>query len=294
LKQKTDNKMKIKTHEPNQNFFNNLVQDGFKSISLFDWDGNRLIQYNNSKVPLKEKIKEVQQRLKVAPNGIYKLFAQFNFSQRTVPTIFYLNKGKVSEEFLSEEQATPIKENSKMSKEEKTTNSVVSLDSALTRIEELSKLRAENEVLKAQNSELQRLVQELENELEEEENNALSEVPGNSVGNWLQNIAPTLIPLADQYFQLQDKKLQLEERKLGLKKQTPGQKRNTRKTKKYPDLNNEQELEMFFNWLEKVDENTFNNICIDTEKNNPQLYELIQQEFFEEEEEEEETETENQ
>lgn len=280
----------MKTHEPNQRFFDELVTNGFKSISLFDNEGNRLIQFNNSKVLIKDKVKEVQQRLKIAPNGIYKLLAQFNYSNRTTPQIYYLNKGNVPEHNLSEQiTITPQKLNT-VSKEEKTTQNVVSLDSALTRIEELSKLRAENEVLKQRVIDLEKTVQELENELEEEPE-TMGEQNTDAFGSWIEKIAPSLVPLADEYFKVQNRKLRLEEFKImnnpnrvkTSKRQRPKQQSANNV---YPDINNENQLNNFFDFLETLNEPEFNAICEDTEKNYPELYELIQTEFFEEEEEE--------
>ncbi len=142
----------MKTHEPNKKFFDTLIENGFKTFSLLDMEGNRLVAFaTKSNVQPQTKIKEITQRLHIAPNGIYKLLANFNYSTRTTPEIYYLNKGNVDASYLNE-QPTIIQAPAQMqnSKKEKVQENVLSLDSALTRIEELSKLRAENERLKRQ------------------------------------------------------------------------------------------------------------------------------------------------
>lgn len=280
----------MKTHAPTDKFFNDLVDNGYKAISMFDLNGDRLIQYNNSKVPLKEKIKEVKQRLNTLPNGIYILKLQFNYSQRTKPDTMYINKGNVDESVLNEAPPTPpqtIRER-QTTKDEKKMDSVVSLDSALSRIEELSQLRAENAILIEKVKNLEQQISELETEISELENEAPGMAESKDIfGNWIEKITPTLAPLADEYFKLQNRKLRLEEFKI--MNAAPQRKRQQQKQKtlQYPDINNEEQLNKFFNWLEKLNDDDFSTIINDCKQNYPELYVLIEQEFFEDENEQE-------
>lgn len=286
----------MKTHEPNKKFFDNLLENGFKTFSLLDMEGNKLVAFaTKSNVQPQTKIKEITQRLHIAPNGIYKLLANFNYSTRTTPEIYYLNKGNVDASYLNEQPIIVQQPAQNNSKKEKPETNVLSLDSALTRIEELSKLRAENEVLKQRVKDLEIENTELLAELDEQPE--LSEQPqGDKFGNWLQTIMPTLSPLADEYFKLQNRKVRLEEAKIMQGSRTPQpQKRVVKTTRKdvYPDINDPQQLEGYFAELDKLSEEEFNNVCDFISKDNPPLYAIIEQTYYAEEEEEEEESAEN-
>jgi hypothetical protein len=281
--------MSIKTHVYTTTFLNSLLQSGFKSFSLTDMDGNRLVTLNNTKVLPKDKIKEIDNRLKISPEGVYKLNAQFDFSRNTKPEIYYLTKGKVDTSFLNENHEEQKPAIVKKNISEKTETNVLSLDSALTRIEELSQLRAENEVLKQRVKDLEIECEQLNAELEEQPE-TLSEDKGNSFTNWLQTITPVLSPLADEYFKLQNRKLQLDEfreQKTFYQQQQPKRKQTVVKqqeTSVYPDITNPEQVNGYFDELEKLNEKQFNEVCDFIKTDYPELYLLIEQEFYSPEE----------
>jgi len=279
----------IKTHDYKKPFFDTLIQQGFKAFSLSDLEGNRLITYNTTKIKPENKVKEIIQRMAIAPDGVYKLQAQFGYSQRTKPETYYLKKGNVDTSFLNEQPLQPPVQisNNRPNKNEQKEQNVLSLDSALSRIEELSKLRAENEVLKERCKQLEIQNAELNAELDAEPEN-LQENSQDKIGNWLENIMPTLSPLADEYFKLQNRKLQLDEYKTTnyFAKQNNQQQRRKVVVKQqqeqnnYPDINNPDDLNGYFEELDKLGDEQFEQICNFIQTDYPELYLLIEQEFY--------------
>lgn len=281
------------THEPTKTFFDELISNGYKSFAVLDMEGNRLVSYNNTKTTPADKAKEIIQRFKLLPDGIYQLLAQYSFSRTLKPELYYLKKGNANALHLSE-YAAPVPTMRK-TKEEKTTDNVLSLDAALSRIEELSKLRAECEVLRQRVKDLEIENAELQSELDEKgEDLGETETP-NPVNNWLQTIMPTLAPLADQYFQTKNRALDLEQKKLEAL-QTGVRKKKIIKAQpmdqtRYPDINNPSELNGYLDYLETITDEQFNREVEQLATEYPDLYEIVVSEFFPDEETEE-TETE--
>lgn len=270
------------THEPTKAFFDELISNGYKTFAVLDIDGNRLVSYNTSKVLPADKAKEIIQRFKLLPDGIYQLLAQYSFHRTLKPELYYLKKGNAQSVNLQELQ--PIISPMKKSKEEKTADNVLSLDAALSRIEELSKLRAECEVLRQRVKDLEIENAELQSELDEKGDELAEGETPNPVNNWLQTIMPTLAPLADQYFQTKNRALDLEQKKLEALQHT-GRKKKIIKTQpmdqsKYPDINNPSELNGYLDYLETLSDEQFNREVEQLGAEFPDLYEIVCAEFF--------------
>ena len=280
------------THEPTQEFFDELIKDhGFVSFQLKSMDGDLLVPYNKAKGKSpQEQAKSIITKFKRLSDGVYQLMASESFSNSLKAECIYLSKGKIQFNPLSDQQ--PIQPMRK-TKEEKTLDSVMSIDSALTRIEETSRLRAENEVLKQRVKDLEIRVNELESEIDDQPELSEEKPMADKVTNWLQTIMPTLAPLADSYFQTQNRKLALEEQKLqNLRNLNFEPISNSRKKKtikkqthmnNYPNIHNDEELNDYFDMLEKLSDDDFEKVCGILSIEHPELYEIVTDTFFEDE-----------
>lgn len=281
------------THEPTKEFFDELIKDhDFKSFQLKSSDGDLLVPYNKSTKSPQEQAKSIITKFKRLGDGVYILLANDSFSNSLKPECIYLSKGKIQFNQLSDQQ--PIQPMRK-TKEEKTQDAVMSLESALTRIEETSRLRAENEVLKQRVKDLEIQVNELESEIDDQPELSEEKPMADKVTNWLQTIMPTLAPLADSYFQTQNRKLALEEEKLqNIRRLTFDPISNSRKKKNiknkhmnslnnYPDIHNDDELNDYFDMVEKLSDEDFEKLCGLLSIEHPELYEIVTDTFFEDE-----------
>jgi hypothetical protein len=269
------------THEPNKAFFDDLIKNDFKAFQLKSMDGELLVPYNKPNKSAESQAKTIITRFKLLSDGIYQLYACYSHSHSLKPECFYIAKGKIQNNQLNETQPThPVRQ----TKEEKTSQNVLSLDSALSRIEELSKLRAENEVLKQRIRDLEIENNELENEIDEQPELSEEKTGTDKITNWLTTIMPTLSPLADAYFQTQNRKLAIEEQKLlNLSKKNPYIKKTTQMNslKNYPDIHNDDELNSYFDMLEKLSDDDFEKVCQILSIENPELFEIVTDTFFE-------------
>jgi len=268
------------THTPDKAFFDELLKNEFLAYQLKSMDGQLLVPYNKPSKSAELQAKSIITRFKMLPDGIYQLYACTSYSHQLTPTCFNLTKGKIQNNQLNEIQPTPLRQ----TKEEKTSQNVLSLDSALSRIEELSKLRAENEVLKQRVKDLEIENNELQNEIDEQPELSEEKTGTDKVTNWLTTIMPTLSPLADAYFQTQNRKLAIEEQKLQLlNKKNPYIKKTTQMNnlQNYPNIQNDSELNSYFDMLETLSDDDFSKVCEILSIENPELYEIVTDTFFE-------------
>jgi len=267
------------THTPDKAFFDELLKNEFVTYQLKSMDGQLLVPYNKPSKSAELQAKSIITRFKMLPDGIYQLYACTSYSHQLTPTCFNLTKGKIQNNQLNEIQPTPLRQ----TKEEKISQNVLSLDSALSRIEELSKLRAENEVLKQRVKDLEIENNELQNEMDEEPELSEEKTGTDKVTNWLTTIMPTLSPLADAYFQTQNRKLAIEEQKLHLlNKKNPYKKTTQMNTlQNYPNIQNDSELNSYFDMLETLSDDDFSKVCEILSIENPELYEIVTDTFFE-------------
>lgn len=278
--------METNTHTPNKQFFDELIEKGYKSFSLADADGNGILPMNQSSVTPLNKTKEILNRFKTLPDGLYTLTCSHTFARNYKKDAYILKKGNQN---LSELKPIQINVPEQKNKSEKMAENLLSIDEAFKNIKENATLKAENEVLRSRVKDLEVKLSELENEFDDKEMSE-NEEP-NKVGHWLQTIMPTLSPLADEFFKMQNRRISLEEKKLNFR--TPTQKplrKSQQKKMQYPDINNEQELNSFFDYLEKLSDSDFEKVLVYISTDNPELYELICTEFYGDESEENEEE----
>lgn len=268
------------THTPDKEFFDALIKNEFVAFQLKSMDGERLVPYNKPSKSAEQQAKTIITRFNLLGDGVYQLYACRSHSHSLNPECFYLAKGKIQSTQLSETPPQTMRQ----TKEEKQSQNVLSLDSALTRIEEISKLRAENEVLKQRVRDLEIENNDMQSELDELPELSEEKSGTDKVTNWLQTIMPTLSPLADAYFQTQNRKLAIEEQKLQLnnrKKKTIRKKTQMDSLNNYPNIHNNAELDSYFDMLEKLSDEDFEKLCGVLSIEHPELFEIVTDTFFE-------------
>ena len=270
-----------------------IIDSGYQHISLSNSEGKKIISFNPDKKNFQKKLEEIKKRFALLPDGLYQLLLQWNYGGGN-PDIMLLKKGNQPVENIN----TPV-----IHKPQKTNLSepvnVLSYDKALENIQTISNLEARVRELETENKRLLSECEELTKELEEGAPLGEGLELNNSVTGWLKEITPILAPLADRYFDTENKRLQIQEReqyfKYGqLQKKKPQiiPRKRPQQTSgtKYPDVNNEADLNAFFDELEKLNEAEFLEALKVIEVENPPLYALVYHEFLAEEEEEEEEE----
>lgn len=278
------------THTPDKAFFDDLIKNDFKAFQLKSMDGELLVPYNKPSKSADQQAKTIITRFKLLGDGVYQLYACHSHSHSLKPECFYLAKGKIQTTQLSETPPQTMRQ----TKEEKQSQNVLSLDSALTRIEEISKLRAENEVLKQRVRDLEIENNDMQNELDELPELSEEKTGSDKVTNWLQTIMPTLSPLADAYFQTQNRKLAIEEQKLqnirnlnfepisnSRKKKTIRKNTQMDSLNNYPNIHNDVELDAYFDMIEKLSDEDFEKLCGVLSIEHPELFEIVTDTFFE-------------
>jgi len=292
--------MKQNISEFNQKFKDELLDVGYKHVAMDSAEGERIVSYNQPAQKIQNKFNEIQKRLRVLPDGYYRIYCTYSYGSKAKPDMFLIKKGKVSDETLQE----PIKPQEHaiipISKEQIKREEILSLEQALTRIEQLSRLEMENSVLKDKVKQQADELLELESELSEmEEKQPLADNGMNGIGGWLKEIAPVLAPIADQYFELEKQKVALAEKRFHhQQKKQPIIVRNQRQRQqpKKPtlqeiimsiDVNNEDVMNRLYDELDEMEEDNFNATLKQIESLRPDVAELIIDEFGLVEEEEE-------
>jgi hypothetical protein len=184
-----------------------------KFLRVTSLDGRVILPFNPiGKNPL-TRLTDAEKKLPSLPDGVYIFQAQDSLSPGAFSHRLLFGKGKYDEtqeltisEPPAKSQALPM----------------LSVENALKNVQDSAKATAENEYLKKENEELKRKNEELSEKLkaleylqtEEEEDGMEEEPEGPELTKWLNNTLPTLLPLADRYFDLEEKKLELQKSRL--------------------------------------------------------------------------------
>lgn len=193
----------------------------YKSISLWDYEENLLIPYNTGKIPVGERIKEIEQYLKApgAEEGLYivKCRNAFRTNDKIKPHYYYISKGDVD---LSESKEQSEKQKIVIEKKtEAQCENVLSYAAVIDLKTELIEVKSENSRLKEKIAELEEELEEAieiieEYEIEKEE---LSENGGNTISkidSIIESLSQGAIPILEKHFQIQERKIRLEEAKV--------------------------------------------------------------------------------
>lgn len=278
--------------------FKKLIKDtGYKHIAMESPEGERIVSYNQPKQTIEKKFDEIRRRLNVLPDGFYKIMAQYNYSGKSKPDIFILQKGNPPKDQLEEDAPVPVRTVTRRTPDEKSREEILSLPEALKRIEELSKLRVENANLLAQVKQLQEENASLEAELEAMPEPNLAEAQTDPAMKWLENILPAVSPFFDKYFDLRNRQLDHLERQYqqpvqqkkkvvvhsGRAKQHPTHQEHPDNFAQFP-INDENAINELLDEMEKLDDAQFEFVYTKMNRENPALAEIVHNEFFGEDE----------
>jgi hypothetical protein len=268
-----------------------LTDTGYQHFTLETSEGKKVVPFNPEKKNSQKKLDEIKKRLTMLPDGLYQLKANWNYGGSGSPDTFLIKKGNAPID-----TAQPIQQVVQLRENNRTVENVLSYEVALQNIQTIAQLEAQVRELTKENT---RLNLELE-EIEKAENEAPLSEGGlsSSVTSWLKEITPILLPLADRYFDTENRKLQVKERdqyfQYGQKKKAQivnGHVPRTRRTSpeqhtetNYPNLENAEEVNNFFDALEKLEDAQFEEACKTISEEHPELYKLVLVEFEEQEE----------
>jgi len=209
----------------------NELAKNYKFVQVEDLNGKKITTWNSTGVPIVNHLKECIKRLKmdIVPNGYY--YFSFTIAKHlckdNADKYLYL-KGKAPAE-------NPLQDNNQMQTNK---NDLLSVTSALNYITQIAELKTENNRLtmelknsKDENALLTAEVEEYEREADEK---GLSTGGEKGTMEFLKDQAPTLMALADRFFEQKDKALALEARKLDLGIGIPQKKRVVKKLEYQP------------------------------------------------------------
>lgn len=278
----------MEVYNLDQALIKKLIDTGYQHFSLSNGEGKKIVSFNPQPKDRDKKIDEIKKRFAVLPDGLYQLLVNWKYGGAGSPDVFLLKKGTQPIDQLPAPIKKPLSERSQG-------ENVLSYESALENIKTISELEAKVRELESENKRLSADLEDCEKELAEATATPLGETGiQNNMANWLKDIAPMLAPLGDRYFDIEKKKLDIAEREQyykynpqQIKKPTivRGRTRPQTQQTRYPDVNDPEALEIFFNELDNLPEDQFNKVCEVVEKENPALYEIICAEFSEETEE---------
>jgi len=287
--------MKNEIAEFNKKFTDELLEVGYKHIAVDTAEGERIVSYNQPKQKIEAKFTEITKRLRVLPDGYYRIYCLYSYGSKAKPDMFLIKKGKV-EDSLQEAAKSVPQPILPMTKDQTKREEIVSLEQALARIEQMTKLEMENTILKDKVERQAEEIADLESEIAElEEKEPMAEGGMNGIGGWLKEIAPVIAPLADQYFAMQKQKNELLAMRLQQKqKKNPvivhshkGRKQRSGQPQKPSleeiissiDINNQNVLNQLYDELDAMDEQTFDSTYDVIVSLRPDVAELVAIEF---------------
>lgn len=184
-----------------------IIESGHKSVSLYDKNGEKLIPFNSSKVPMKERLDEIEKRLnsRSTEDDIYQLKAK-HYGSRTRPAVYYVASENYIEN-LADNNQVPEKVKTEIKQVEKPL-----IDKGHYTAEEYHKLYTEkielDYELKAANDEIGRL-EEIIEDLEKDEPESKGFL-SDSNKEFLSGVMEQVTPLVDKMLSQRDNAQQIE------------------------------------------------------------------------------------
>lgn len=260
-------------------------EQGYKMAALENSEGQRILPFNQIKVPVAKHLDLIPTRLKseLNPDGIYYVLMAHNIQASKQPHRYPITKGKVSAEELSLEEKnkmplTPVQVISPV-------HEVLTYDKALEYQQKISDLQTRVNQLEFESNELHKQVEELEAELEENEGLQEEQSQPNNIVTFLKEAIPSITPLLDRHFDLQERKLNLEELKVNGsgKSSSGGVKKGTERREVIPG--SQEHLNVIEYYFEKEMDSEMNRELDKLERANPEMYlQVVQKLGLEEEE----------
>jgi hypothetical protein len=187
-------------------------QEKWRYLSLLTIDGEILVPYNNNKVTAENKWKEVKKKFEstLLPEGVYLFKAKNQPGSRGVEDKIFVVKGNM-EKMKREFQSRPLSEEqprssvpARLSDPPQITPAVLTWDSALKNMQEISELKIENRILKDDLQKEREKIADLEAELNDPE---LEEEEGAALPTWAEQIFPVLDTALNKFFEQRDREL---------------------------------------------------------------------------------------
>lgn len=279
-----------------------IKEQKYNFCSLFDLEGNSVVAYNSirgQQKSLPKKLEEIERRLTRIPDGVYYVMCKEVYGKYARGEKMYIGVGKYDASVLNSQ---PDNTNKKLSEDKPIMRSekLLSIETAMENMRELSDVKAENARLTEENRQLKAIIAEMEEEEPEEEESSLKETT-NGLADMFKNLMPIIEPLAQKHYALKEQALNMQKVKFlhengyeipGIRKASgnPRPKREERPSNEPKEIPRPGAT----GWAEyihavvRMDEDTFNQHMKQLEEHDTELYEAVCKEVYNEEEEEEE------
>lgn len=253
--------------------------ENYRLVKMVDFNENEVYPFNQPTLSAKDQLKRIIKRFNsdMIPDGYYFIYCCINTRRSKNPDKFLIKKGNPQQ---PENKTVTINKPNELSK-----NEIISVTAALDYITQIANLKNEITRLELENKTLKEECAELSAELEElQDNDGLNDnqTTGNSVTEYLKETAPTLIALADRYFNLQEKKIQLEANKQTFKRIAPKKPINKETLK----IGSAEHIELIKKLYNESNTEALDKELDKLEQQNPEQYEILCNElnlFFEDE-----------
>lgn len=252
--------------------------DNYRLIKMVDFNENEVFPFNQPTLSAKDQFKRITKRFNsdMIPDGYYFIYCCISTRRSKNPDKFLIKKGNPQQ---PTDKTVTIQRPNELSK-----NEIISVTAALDYITQIATLKNEITRLELENKQLKEECAELSSELEElQDGEGLSEdKSANTVTEYLKETAPTLIALADRYFNLQEKKIQLEANKQTFKRIAPKKPINKETLK----IGSAEHIELIKKLYNESNTEALDKELDKLEQQNPEQYEILCNElnlFFEDE-----------
>jgi len=183
-----------------------VKQQNYKTAALENNKGERIQNFNSTKTSnINKHLDLIHKRLQseIFDDGIYYILMATSIVNQKKPDRYPIIKGKFNQSMLNDNgQNAPIIVQSP-------TQEVLSWEAALSYQNKISELTSEVHRLKLELNNANTLLEEYEEE--EEEKKGLSDTTTTgSLMEYLKEIVPSILPMADRYFDIEEKKLNLQ------------------------------------------------------------------------------------
>jgi len=185
-----------------------VKQQNYKTAALENNKGERIQHFNSTKTSnINKQLDLIHKRLQsdIFDDGIYYILMATSIVNQKKPDKYPIIKGKFNQSMLNDnEQKHQIIVQSP-------SQDVLSWEAALSYQNQISQLTSEVNRLKLELNNANTLLEEYE---EEEENRGLNDTTTTgSLMEYLKEVVPSILPMADRYFDLEEKKLNLQQSK---------------------------------------------------------------------------------
>lgn len=252
------------------------ADNDYRYASLWDSADAKIVPWNQPKTKCVAQVEKIEKRLRAMPPGMYCVKFQNSLGKRQPMFSYYVNTGTPGN--LSQSPVVVIQPRD--IEHESPREDVRTWAEALADKEELARLRAENAQLAAELAAIK------EKGLSDQESGQ---------GHWLKDMWPNVAPAVDEYFKLENKKLDYANQRLAMQSgygmgqspymnpaQPQMQVNQQHPFRPVPDPTNPQLFAQYLDWLDQLDDQSFNGEMMFVYNTNPQLYAVIYSEVMDE------------